>query len=76
MSISILGYATANVIKLSLFVIVMLKYEILYVVCFVPFRFEPELKEYLQFLSDKLSNKLKPRSTTKQITGIVTAYTI
>lgn len=33
-------------------------------------RFELELKEYLQLLSDKISNKLKPQSTAKHITGV------
>ncbi|XP_065883356.1 cilia- and flagella-associated protein 99-like [Dysidea avara] len=33
-------------------------------------RFEPELKEYIESLSDKLANKLKPQTTTKPVTGI------
>ena len=33
------------------------------------YRFEPELKEYLQVLSDKLSNKLKPHGGAKHVTG-------
>jgi len=38
------------------------------------YRFEPELKDYIQFLSDKLANKLKPQTTAKPVTGIQLCY--